>query len=125
MLFNEENASAKGFGGGAFQPSSSDAVLVAMMAARYKKQMENVKGSSEGNGGMDHPNDMTSKMVVYTSVEAHSCYLKAAILCQVTNSTNNHHHQPITYYPTGDTQGNPGGRALSDGHRRVGEADRA
>ncbi|XP_049958153.1 aromatic-L-amino-acid decarboxylase-like [Schistocerca serialis cubense] len=87
------HSTKKKMGGGCFQPSESDAILVAMMAARHaatqflrEDRLDRSLSSVRKNR---HADDLDvdcaalQKIIAYTSREAHTCVEKAAKICLI------------------------------------------
>ncbi|KAI1694140.1 pyridoxal-dependent decarboxylase conserved domain-containing protein [Ditylenchus destructor] len=71
----------RSIGGGALQPSSSDAVLIALLAARHRKLCAMVP-KSDPNFRLKRA-AILGKLVAYASGEAHTCIEKACELAMV------------------------------------------
>ncbi|KAK0406261.1 hypothetical protein QR680_018465 [Steinernema hermaphroditum] len=76
-------ASYKSPGGGAIQPSSSDAIFLSVLASRNKKIRELVDENLDEGLRREKEAEVLSKLVAYASKEAHSSIEKACKMAMV------------------------------------------
>ncbi len=95
MLTLPKEFLSEGGGGGVIQGTASEATLICLVAARYRKLQSILNSNSNSNSNSNdssndgnHSNgkvaeteqDLMSKLVVYTSDQAHSCVEKVGYL---------------------------------------------